>query len=38
MIFDIVETLAKSNLWLFLCGFGLTIIPAIGIMFVHRTK
>lgn len=36
MIFNIVELLAKSELWLFLCGASLIILPAIGIMIVHK--
>jgi hypothetical protein len=38
MIFHIVETLAASPVWLGLCGAGLTILPFMGIMLIHRTK
>ena len=38
MIFHIVEALAASPVWLGLCGAGLTIVPIMGIMFIHRTK
>jgi len=38
MIFKLVETLAQSPIWLGLCGLGLTIVPIIGIMFVHKEK
>jgi hypothetical protein len=38
MIFKIVEFLADSPVWLFLCGMGLTVVPALGIMLVHRNK
>jgi hypothetical protein len=38
MIFYIVETLAASPVWLFMCGMGLTVVPFIGIMFIHRNK
>lgn len=38
MIFNIVETLASSMIWLGLCGFGLTIVPIIGIMIIHNKK
>jgi hypothetical protein len=35
MIFHIVEKLAASPFFLFLCGCGLTIVPFAGIMFIH---
>jgi hypothetical protein len=38
MIFHIVETLAASPIWLGICGMGLTIVPFMGIMFIHRNK
>jgi len=38
MIFHIVETLANSPIWLGLCGMGLTVVPFIGIMLIHRNK
>ena len=38
MIFHIVETLAASPVWLGLCGVGLTILPFMGIMLIHRNK
>ena len=38
MIFHLVETLAASPFFLFLCGCGLTIVPFAGIMFIHRDK
>jgi hypothetical protein len=38
MIFHIVETLAASPIWLGLCGMGLTVVPFIGIMLIHRDK
>jgi hypothetical protein len=38
MIFHIVEKLAVSPVWLFVCGMGLTVVPFMGIMFIHRTK
>ena len=37
-LFDFVETLAKSKIWLGLCGAGLTVVPIIGIMIVHKQK
>jgi hypothetical protein len=38
MIFHLVETLATSPFFLFLCGMGLTVVPFAGIMFIHREK
>jgi len=38
MIFHIVETLAASPLWLGLCGFGIIVIPILGIMIIHNNK
>ena len=35
MIFHIVEALASSPLFLFICGCGLTIVPFAGIMYIH---
>jgi len=37
-MFHLVETLAASKFFLFLCGFGLTIVPFAGIMFIHRVE
>jgi hypothetical protein len=36
MIFRLVETLAASPFFLFLCGCSLTIIPFAGSMFIHK--
>lgn len=36
LVFTLVETLAKSPFFLFLCGCGLTIVPFAGIMYIHR--
>jgi len=38
MIFHLVETLAASPIFLFLCGMGLTLVPFAGIMYIHRHK
>ena len=38
MIFHIVEVLAASPIWLGLCGFGIIVVPIIGIMFIHKDK
>ena len=37
MIFHIVEYLAQSPVWLFICGMGLTVVPFIGIMLIHKS-
>ena len=37
-MFHIVETLAASQFFLFLCGMGLTVVPFAGIMFIHNKK
>ncbi len=37
-MFHLVEVLAASPIWLGLCGMGLTILPIMGIMVVHKTK
>mgnify|MGYP000601179509 FL=1 len=36
MIFNIVETLAASPIWLGLCGFGVIVVPIMGIAFIHN--
>jgi hypothetical protein len=38
IIFTLVEFLAESKIWIALCGFGLTIVPILGIMYVHSDK
>jgi hypothetical protein len=35
-IFHIVEILAKSPVWLGLCGMGLIVVPIIGIARIHK--
>ncbi len=37
MIFHIVEVLAASQIWLGLCGFGIIVLPIMGIAFIHNT-
>jgi len=37
-IFHLVELLASSPLWIGLCGFGIIIIPILGIQLVHKNK
>jgi hypothetical protein len=36
MIFYIIEALATSPIWLGLCGFGIVVVPIIGIAFIHN--
>ena len=36
MIFHIVETLASSPIWLGLCGFGIIVVPIMGIAYIHK--
>ena len=38
MIFHVVETLANSLLWLGLCGFGIIVVPIMGISYIHNNK
>jgi hypothetical protein len=38
MIFHIVEKLAESPFFLFLCGCGLTIVPFAGIMYITEKE
>ena len=38
MIFHVVEELANSSLWLGLCGFGIIIVPIMGIAYIHKEK
>ena len=38
MIFHIVETLAASPIWLGLCGFGIIVLPIMGISYIHNNK
>lgn len=37
MIFHIVEVLAASPVWLGLCGFGIIVVPIMGISYIHST-
>jgi hypothetical protein len=37
-MFHIVETLANSPLWLGLCGFGVIVMPIIGIQYIHEKE
>jgi len=36
MIFHITEALAASPIWLGLCGFGIIVVPIMGIAFIHN--
>jgi hypothetical protein len=37
-MFHLVETLAGSQIWIGLCGFGIIIMPILGIMYIHDKK
>ena len=37
-MFKLVEHLAASPFFLFLCGCGLTVVPFAGIMIIHNKK
>jgi hypothetical protein len=37
-MFHLVETLADSPVWLGLCGFGVIVMPILGIQFVYEQK
>jgi len=36
MIFHTVEALAASPIWIGLCGFGIIVVPIIGIAYIHK--
>jgi hypothetical protein len=36
MIFHVVEALASSPIWLGLCGFGIIVVPIMGIAYIHK--
>jgi hypothetical protein len=36
MVFHLIEFLAASPVWLGLCGFGIIVVPIIGIDYIHR--
>ena len=38
MIFHIVEALASSPIWVGMCGFGLIVVPILGIAFIHNKE
>ena len=37
-LFKIVETLADNQVWLGLCGFGVIVIPILGIQYIHELE
>ena len=37
-MFHVAETLANSPLWLGLCGFGVIVMPILGIQFVYEKE
>jgi hypothetical protein len=38
MIFHLVEVLANNPIWLGLCGFGIIVLPIMGIQYIHNNK
>jgi len=36
MMFHFVEVLAGSKIWLGLCGFGVIVLPIVGIQYIHN--
>ena len=38
LVFKIVEILANSPIWLGACGFGVIVLPIMGISFIHSTE
>lgn len=36
MILHIVEKLSSSPIWIGLCGFGIIVVPIIGIAYIHN--
>jgi hypothetical protein len=34
-MFHLVEVLASSKIWLGLCGFGVIVLPIMGIQYIH---
>jgi len=37
-MFHLVEVLAASKLWLGACGFGIIVLPIMGIAYIHKNK
>jgi hypothetical protein len=35
-MFKLVEFLASSPIWLGLCGFGVIVLPIMGIQYIHK--
>ena len=38
MIFRIVEHLAHSPVWLGMCGFGVIVVPMLGIQYIYEQE
>jgi hypothetical protein len=36
--FQVIEFLAASPIWLGLCGFGIIVVPILGIMVIHNNN
>jgi len=34
----LIEVLAASPIWLGLCGFGVIVLPIVGIQYIHNKK
>lgn len=37
-MFHLVEVLAASPIWLGACGFGIIVLPIMGISLIHNTE
>jgi hypothetical protein len=37
-MFHLVESLANSPVWLGLCGFGVIVLPIMGIQYIHNNN
>jgi hypothetical protein len=37
-MFHLIEVLAASPIWLGLCGFGIIVLPIMGIQHIHKHK
>jgi hypothetical protein len=37
-MFHVAEVLANNPVWLGLCGFGVIVMPILGIQFVYETE
>ncbi|WJZ48306.1 hypothetical protein [Synechococcus phage DSL-LC02] len=37
-MFHLVEVLAANPVWLGMCGFGIIVLPIMGIQYIHSKK